>query len=158
MLIGHHAHQPSCTSAIIPMAIMPVGHHAHRPSCLLAIIPIGHHAHRPSCPSAIVPICHHAHHAYQPSGLLSWLLSLLAFFMASKHWRLTEWLFWNLLKHLRMISISFVMFGTCLFFYLYFLKITDFFCLYFVISTFVYNVKFSYWSMTVQLYKTKIKK
>ena len=39
-----------------------------------------------------------------------------------------------------------------------FKKNTDFFCLYFVISTFVYNVKFSYWSMTVQLYKTKIKK
>ena len=86
------------------------------------------------------------------------LLVTRVFFSASRHWRLTDWLFWNLLKHLGMISISFVMFGTCLFFYLYFLKITDFFCLYFVISTFVYNVKFSYWSMTVQLYKTKIKK
>ena len=80
------------------------------------------------------------------------------FFVASKHWRLTDWLFWNLLKHLGMISISFGMFGTCLFFYIYYLKIINFFCLYFVKSTFVYNVKFSYWSMTVQLYKTKIKK
>ena len=39
-----------------------------------------------------------------------------------------------------------------------FKKNTDFFCLYFVISTFVYNVKISYWSITVQMYKTKIKK
>ena len=77
---------------------------------------------------------------------------------ASKHWRLTDWLFWSLLKHLGMISISFDMFGSCHFFICIFYENHWFFCLYFVLFTFVYNVKFSNWSMTVQMYKTINKK
>ena len=80
------------------------------------------------------------------------------FSAASKHSMLTDWLFWSLLKHLGMISISFDMFGSCHFFICIFYENHWFFCLYFVLFTFVYNVKFSNWSMTVQMYKTINKK
>ena len=94
----------------------------------------------------------------QVSAQITYLDYTRVFSAASKHWRLTDWLFWSLLKHLGMISISFDMFGSCHFFICIFYENHWFFCLYFVLCTFVYDVKFSNWSMTVQMYKTINKK
>ena len=112
---------------------------------------------------------HHCHHVTWSISKHLWASSSVnqqrtyldytrVFSAASKHWRLTDWLFWSLLKHLGMISISFDMFGSCHFFICIFYENHWFFCLYFVLFTFVYNVKFSNWSMTVQMYKTINKK